>query len=104
MRAQDGGELCVRLAAKADDIALEEHGVLMDPVVVPREPVRPGAEPVAVHLFGSLCLETDLITRRTVFLPRRPEPGDLHLLREAGFGRAGDVWRYGNSCVVVAIR
>ncbi|MFL4905754.1 Y4yA family PLP-dependent enzyme [Streptomyces sp. MMS24-I2-30] len=87
-----GGELLVRLAAKADDVGLEEHGVLMDPVVVPRDrgrgragvvmgpvtaPGGPAAEPVAVHLFGTLCLETDLITRRTVFLPVRPVPGDL---------------------------
>jgi diaminopimelate decarboxylase len=75
------GPLWVRLAAKADDIALEEHGVLMDPVVIPREPRTPAATgptgPVAVHLFGSLCLESDLITRRTVFLPQPPEPGDL---------------------------
>ncbi|MEV5725899.1 Y4yA family PLP-dependent enzyme [Streptomyces pharetrae] len=78
---ESGGELLVRLAAKASDVALEEHGVLMDPVVVPRARRQPvsagGGEPVAVHLFGSLCLEADLITRRTVFLPRRPEPGDL---------------------------
>jgi diaminopimelate decarboxylase len=78
VRAQDAGsELLVRLAAKADDVALEDHGVLMDPVVVPRNGGGPGEGPVAVHLFGSLCLESDLITRRTVFLPRRPEPGDL---------------------------
>ncbi|MFJ9589471.1 Y4yA family PLP-dependent enzyme [Streptomyces acidicola] len=81
---KSGGELLVRLAAKADDVALEEHGVLMDPVVVPRHPDRPAAGPVAVHLFGSLCLETDLITRRTVFLPRRPEPGDLLVFANTG--------------------
>ncbi|WP_225095489.1 alanine racemase [Streptomyces sp. CoH27] len=74
---ENGGELLVRLAAKADDIALEEHGVLMDPVVVPRCPAPADTGPVAVHLFGTRCLETDLITRRTVFLPRRPGPGDL---------------------------
>lgn len=82
VRSSDtGAELLVRLALKADDVALEEHGVLMDPVVVPRSgtgsPTDTGAEPVGVHLFGSLCLETDMITRRTVFLPRRPAPGDL---------------------------
>ncbi|MFI8193741.1 alanine racemase [Streptomyces sp. NPDC085946] len=73
------GPLLVRLAAKADDVALEEHGVLVDPVLVRRDPAPDDgrARPVAVHLFGALCLETDLITRRTVFLPRRPEPGDL---------------------------
>ncbi|CAM5609613.1 Y4yA family PLP-dependent enzyme [Streptomyces aurantiogriseus] len=74
---EPGGELLVRLAAKADDVGLEEHGVLMDPVLIPRPDRRTADQPVAVHLFGSLCLETDLITRRTVFLPRRPEPGDL---------------------------
>ncbi|MFB8175645.1 Y4yA family PLP-dependent enzyme [Streptomyces sp. NPDC055966] len=73
----NGGALLVRLAAKADDIALEQHGVLVDPVLVPRDPALPGPGPVAAHLFGSLCLETDLITRRTVFLPHRPEPGDV---------------------------
>ncbi|MDX3387656.1 alanine racemase [Streptomyces niveiscabiei] len=71
------GVLHVRLAAKADDVGLEEHGVLMDPLLVPRAPGRGEDRPVAVHLFGSLCLESDLITRRTVFLPRRPAPGDL---------------------------
>ncbi|MEU0243966.1 Y4yA family PLP-dependent enzyme [Streptomyces sp. NPDC006235] len=78
VRSQEAdGALLVRLAAKADDIALEDHGVLMDPVVIPRSGAGPGEGPVAVHLFGGLCLETDLITRRTVFLPRRPAPGDL---------------------------
>ncbi|CAM5314834.1 Diaminopimelate decarboxylase OS=Streptomyces violarus OX=67380 GN=FHS41_001824 PE=4 SV=1 [Streptomyces violarus] len=41
VRSQEaGGALLVRLAAKADDIALEARGVLMDPVVD-----RPEAEP-----------------------------------------------------------
>ncbi|MGY0063828.1 Y4yA family PLP-dependent enzyme [Streptomyces sp. LZ34] len=72
------GPLWVRLAATAGDIGLEEHGVLVDPLILPREPGTPeGTGPVAVHLFGSLCLESDLITRRTVFLPRRPVQGDL---------------------------
>ena len=72
----------VRLEANADDIGLEEHGVLVDPVLLPRgggPPVVPGPddEPVGVHLAGNLCLESDMITRRTVFLPRLPRPGDL---------------------------
>lgn len=78
--APDGGAgLWVRIAAKADDIALEAHGVLMDPVLVPRAgpPAADGPRPVAVHLFGRLCLESDLITRRVVHLPRTPRAGDL---------------------------
>jgi diaminopimelate decarboxylase len=30
-----------------------------------------------VYLAGNLCLEADLLTRRKVFLPRLPRPGDL---------------------------
>ncbi|MFE2187144.1 Y4yA family PLP-dependent enzyme [Streptomyces sp. NPDC059455] len=78
-RDTGAGPLWVRLAATADDIGLEEHGVLMDPVLLPRAPdvADHGTGPVAAHLFGSLCLESDLITRRIVFLPNRPAPGDL---------------------------
>jgi diaminopimelate decarboxylase len=66
----------------ADDAALEEHGVLMDPILLPRGTAagRTAGEadgPAAVHLAGNLCLESDMITRRTVFLPRTPRPGDL---------------------------
>ncbi|WP_216586781.1 Y4yA family PLP-dependent enzyme [Streptomyces brasiliscabiei] len=78
VRPTDTGEPMVRLAMNAGDVGLEDHGVLMDPVVVPRDPVpSDAARPVGVHLMGNLCLEADLITRRTVFLPRPPRPGDL---------------------------
>ncbi|KIF01954.1 diaminopimelate decarboxylase [Streptomyces sp. RSD-27] len=78
VRESDGGEQLVRLALNAGDVGLEDHGVLVDPVVLPRGPAPAGAaRPVAVHLMGNLCLESDLITRRTVFLPRQPRPGDL---------------------------
>ncbi len=78
---RDSGDVLVRLAANAGDIALEEHGVLVDPVLVPRggSPEESG-EPrggAGVFLMGNLCLEADLITRRKVFLPRLPRPGDL---------------------------
>jgi diaminopimelate decarboxylase len=80
VRRTDAGEPMVRLALKADDVALEEHGVLMDPVLLPRTTTRApagGGGPVGVYLAGNLCLEADLITRRMVCLPRLPEPGDL---------------------------
>lgn len=71
-----GGDTVVRLDLNARDVSLEEHGVLMDPVVVHRVgPTDP--RPTGAYLFGNLCLEADLITRRKVFLPSRPRPGDL---------------------------
>ncbi|THA41696.1 Y4yA family PLP-dependent enzyme [Streptomyces sp. A1547] len=78
VRHRDAGPAFVRLAMNANDVSLEDHGILMDPVLVPRdgEPAGP-QEPVGVHLMGNLCLEADLVTRRTVFLPRLPRPGDL---------------------------
>ncbi|MFI6156305.1 Y4yA family PLP-dependent enzyme [Kitasatospora sp. NPDC051170] len=81
VRRTPDGDTLVRLEMNARDVSLEEHGVLMDPVLVPR-PGPPSAReapaaPDGVHLIGNLCLEADLITRRKVFLPRLPAPGDL---------------------------
>ncbi len=78
---EDAGETLVRLDLNARDVSLEEHGVLMDPVLIGRSPAAggepAGGEPAGVYLLGNLCLEADLITRRKVFLPARPRPGDL---------------------------
>jgi diaminopimelate decarboxylase len=114
---EDGGDTLVRLDLNAGDVSLEEHGVLMDPVLVGRpaeaEPTEGG--PAGVYLLGNLCLEADLITRRKVFLPARPRPGDLlafvntagyamdlragHALmqpvaRTVALHRAGGAWRW----------
>ncbi|MEU3774917.1 Y4yA family PLP-dependent enzyme [Streptomyces sp. NPDC032472] len=97
VRTDAEGPPRVRLALNAGDVGLEDHGVLVDPVLVGRDDVSADASAdasadtsgggngsaagdrgtVGVHLMGSLCLEADLITRRTVFLPRLPRPGDL---------------------------
>jgi diaminopimelate decarboxylase len=72
----DDGDTIVRLDLNARDVSLEEHGVLMDPVVVHRSgPADP--RPAGAYLFGNLCLEADLVTRRKVLLPSRPRAGDL---------------------------
>ncbi|MFF8292427.1 Y4yA family PLP-dependent enzyme [Streptomyces sp. NPDC016309] len=77
-RADPGGAHLVRLAMNAGDMSLEDHGVLLDPVLLPRDAAPPAPDgPAAVHLMGNLCLESDLITRRVVHLPRLPRPGDL---------------------------
>jgi diaminopimelate decarboxylase len=79
VRATDTGPPLVRLGMNAADVSLEEHGVLVDPVLLTRTERGEADDPagVGVHLVGNLCLEADLITRRTVFLPRLPHPGDL---------------------------
>ncbi|UUU20202.1 Y4yA family PLP-dependent enzyme [Streptomyces sp. DSM 40750] len=76
---QDSDDLLVRLGMNAGDVSLEEHGVLVDPVLLPRPGPQDDADegPVGVYLTGNLCLEADLITRRKVFLPRLPRAGDL---------------------------
>ncbi|MFF6781222.1 Y4yA family PLP-dependent enzyme [Streptomyces sp. NPDC012510] len=75
----DSGDHLVRLGMNAGDMSLEEHGVVVDPVLLPRAGVAQERDegPVGVHLVGNLCLEADLITRRKVFLPRLPRVGDL---------------------------
>jgi diaminopimelate decarboxylase len=74
----DSGRYLVRLGMNAGDMSLEEHGVLVDPVLLPRgEPGKEEEGPVGVFLVGNLCLEADLITRRLVHLPRLPRAGDL---------------------------
>ncbi|MFD7709687.1 Y4yA family PLP-dependent enzyme [Streptomyces sp. NPDC059786] len=95
VRLTGDGIPLVRLGMNAGDVSLEEHGVLVDPVLIPRgdaagAPAADGREgygpngygpggdgPVGVHLVGNLCLEADLITRRVVHLPRLPRAGDL---------------------------
>jgi diaminopimelate decarboxylase len=77
VRCTEEGDHLVRLGMNAGDVALEEHGVLVDPVLVPRGGAVGDEGPVGVYLVGNLCLEADLITRRMVFLPRLPTPGDL---------------------------
>ncbi|MGW4490839.1 alanine racemase [Streptomyces sp. NPDC004376] len=76
----DRGPYLVRLAMNAGDMSLEEHGVLVDPVLLSRGTAAETGhvpEPVGVHLVGNLCLEADLITRRLVHLPKLPRVGDL---------------------------
>jgi diaminopimelate decarboxylase len=85
VRAGAGGDTLVLLDCNARDVSTEEHGVLMDPVLL-GDPAPDGVGPAGVHLLGNLCLEADLITRRKVFLPRPPRPGDvLAFVNTAGY-------------------
>lgn len=83
VRAGADGRLCVWLDANRHDISAEEHGVLVDPLLLPADPPRVN-EPVSAYLLGNLCLENDLITRRAVHLPSVPRPGDLLAFANTG--------------------
>jgi diaminopimelate decarboxylase len=71
-----GGQRMVRVEANRDDIGFEAGGVLVDSVVIARDPRRV-AGPCGVYLVGNLCLEHDFLTRRLVALRQTPAPGDL---------------------------
>lgn len=66
----------VRVAANRDDVGFEAGGVLVDPVLVPRDP-ETSPRPHQAFLLGNRCLEHDLITHRLVAFRREPRPGDL---------------------------
>ena len=72
-----GTNTLVRLACNARDVSIEEHGVAMDPILLPARRSAAGSQPAGVYLLGNLCLESDLITRRQVFLPQLPQRGDV---------------------------
>jgi len=75
VRAAPDGNTLVRLDLNHSDVSLEEHGVLMDPVVVTRGGARRG--PGWGYLIGNLCLEADFISRRQIHFRSMPAPGDL---------------------------
>lgn len=83
VRTGTDGSLLVGVDANRHDISAEEHGVLVDPLLLPGDGPRP-ERPVSAYLLGNLCLENDLITRRAVHLPATPRAGDLLAFANTG--------------------
>ncbi|WP_406275361.1 decarboxylase [Nocardia sp. NBC_00881] len=84
------GTVLVNVDLSRDSVTPADQEVMVDPIVLPGadgEPApagcptapHPMAEsgPVGVYFAGRLCLERDLITNHKVWLPERPQPGDL---------------------------
>lgn len=69
------GDSMIRVDLNARDVSCEEHGVQMDPVLVPVGPKRTRAG--EGYVLGNLCLEADLLSRRRIHFPSLPQPGDL---------------------------
>lgn len=76
VRHADSETTFIRLDINHGDVSLEEHGVAVDPIVVPQDPTR-RSEAGGGYLIGNLCLEADFISRRRVFFRNMPQPGDL---------------------------
>lgn len=67
----------VVLEMKRQDLCFLDQEVLVDPVLLSSdgEDCEPDYKPF--YLAGNLCLESDLIFRRKIFLPREPKAGDM---------------------------
>lgn len=76
VRQGPDGQLMINVAGNAHDISMEDHGVLIDPILIPVGR-QPSPSPSSGYLLGNLCLESDLLTRRAVQLSALPRPGDL---------------------------
>lgn len=71
------GDTLVRLDMNRHDLSDTE--LLVDPVLVPssNDSSRSPTPSAGVYFVGNLCMESDFITRRKVFLPRCPDIDDL---------------------------
>jgi diaminopimelate decarboxylase len=75
----------VRIDLNAGDIGLEEHGVHLDPIVIPASAGTDRA-PGQGYLIGNLCLEADFISRREIWFDAMPVVGDvLAFVNTAGY-------------------
>ncbi|AEF39560.1 type III PLP-dependent enzyme domain-containing protein [Hoyosella subflava] len=75
VREADSATTFVRLDINHSDVSLEEHGVAMDPIVIPEQ--ESSREPGSGYLIGNLCLEADFISRRKIYFRSMPRAGDL---------------------------
>jgi len=69
------GSTLVTLDISRDTITPADQEVMLDPLVVRRNPSRGAA--VGAFLAGRLCLERDLVFTHTTYLDGLPDPGDL---------------------------
>ncbi|MEU4311638.1 decarboxylase [Nocardia sp. NPDC024068] len=71
------GSLLAHLDLGRDTVTPADQEVMVDPLLLPGPQPAPAGDPTGVFLAGRLCLERDLVTTRTVWLPWLPRPGDL---------------------------
>lgn len=76
VRAGPDGHLVVVLDISRDTVSPADQEVMIDPILLPRDPRR-DAVPCTAFLAGRLCLERDMVTTHVTAFPATPEPGDL---------------------------
>ena len=79
LKESSDGDTLVLLDMKRQDVSFIDQELFLDPIILSNHDTTsaPLAMPTPVYFAGNLCLESDLITKRQVFLERLPEPGDL---------------------------
>ncbi len=72
------GEILVHLNIKRDDLVPADQAILLDPVILYRQPdeeYESGEH--GIFFAGNLCLEKNLIYSHKTFVSKIPQPGDL---------------------------
>mgnify|MGYP003731282277 CR=1 FL=1 len=70
------GEVLVGMEMKRSDLVFENREVFVDPLLISQNSLEQNGDEVGVYLVGNLCLESDLIFKRKVFMRQLPSPGD----------------------------
>lgn len=79
VRETADSEVMVRLDMNRADVTIQDLELFVDPLLIPAstEAARDDRLEDGCYLIGNLCLESDFISRRKVYLPQRPQVGDL---------------------------
>jgi diaminopimelate decarboxylase len=84
VRPSSQGETLVCLNMKRQDVCFLDQEIFVDPIIIYGDQEeqsltnqQPSDGPLPVYFAGNLCLESDLITRHQVWIPRLPKPGDM---------------------------
>lgn len=78
VRRTNDGDVLVRLDMNRGDITIQDLELFFDPVVIKAEGNTSTEQfEDGCYFIGNLCLESDFISRRKVYLPEAPERGDL---------------------------
>jgi diaminopimelate decarboxylase len=70
----------IRLDMNRADITIQDLELFVDPTIIPSRSTPESERPAlddGCYLIGNLCLESDFVSRRKVYLPCTPRAGDI---------------------------